>query len=84
MNKSSYLHTGALSTRTQTPSFSQWLSGQEFGTSGSSVRVTEVVVVGVVVVVDLVVGLVVEVVVEVGLMVLALDVFTAKVGETLG
>lgn len=36
MNKGSYLHTGALFTITQTPSFSQGFSGQKTGASGSS------------------------------------------------
>ena len=86
MNKGSYLHSGPLSTIMQTPSFSQGLSGQESGTSisGSSVRGTEAVVTGLVVVVGLMGDLVVAEVLKVGLMVLALDVFIKKVGETLG
>lgn len=88
MNKDSHLHTGVLSTTTQTPSFSQGFSGQISGpsTSGLLVWVTSAVVGKLsVVVLALVLVMVVVLgsVVEVGLVV-ALDAFVTTVGEALG
>lgn len=95
MNKYSYLHTASLSTIMQTPSFSQGLSGQATGASvsGSSVRVTGGVVMGVLVAVGLSVGLVVTVgLVVMGSVVvvvtvevdLTVEVSAVMVGDTLG
>lgn len=78
VNRGSYLHTGALFTITQTPSFSQGLSGQKASTSGSSGWVMLLVVVVVVLSVS-----VVAVGPGPGLVVLALVVVTT-VGGTLG
>lgn len=84
MNKGSYLHTGVVFTITQTPSFSQGLSGQNTGTSGSGGWVA-LPVVGDAVVGDAVVvpegGLLVAI--GPGLVVLALVVVTTG-GGTLG
>lgn len=78
MTRGSYLHTGALFTITQTPSFSQGLSGQKASTSGSSGWVMLLVVVVVVLSVS-----VVAVGPGPGLVVLALVVITT-LGGTLG
>lgn len=81
VTRGSYLHTGALFTITQTPSFSQGLSGQKASTPGSSGWVMLLVVVVVVVVVLSV--SVVAVGPGPGLVVLALVVVTT-LGGTLG
>lgn len=86
VNKGSYLQTGALLTMTQTPSFSQGLSGQRAGTSGSPGWLVLPVVVDAVVVVVVAVplgGLVVAVGPGPGLVVLALVVVT-RGGGVLG
>lgn len=80
MTRGSYLHTGALFTITQTPSFSQGLSGQKASTSGSSGWVMLLVVVVDVVVLSV---SVVAVGPGPGLVVLALVVVTT-LGGTLG
>lgn len=91
MNRGSYLHTGALFTMTQTPSFSQGLSEQKAGTCGSPgwvvlpvVLVVDAVVVDAVVVVLVPLGgLVAAVGRGPGLVVLALVVVT-RGGRLLG